>query len=131
MAATKSPPHRGSLQNQALPKSPLELTSLLSPKQPPPLVLLNPATQRSLRPSKARERKKKERSPDSARSKKTEAKDDGSTGHSSTPHDIQATRKGQKSSPDGAHCHKGKLKMPDGTYVGIEERNRYIRQATA
>ncbi|XP_037529373.1 uncharacterized protein LOC119406714 [Rhipicephalus sanguineus] len=70
---------------------------------------------------------KKERPPESAGLKKIEAKNGGTTGHSSSPDGVQATPKGQKSSPDGTHSHKGKLKMPDGTYVGIEERNRYIR----
>ncbi|XP_075526561.1 uncharacterized protein LOC142558296 [Dermacentor variabilis] len=61
--------------------------------------------------------------------KETEAEDDGKRPACSTsPADVAtAEHRGLKSSPDGQQSHKGKLKMPDGTYVGVEERNRYIR----
>lgn len=66
---------------------------------------------------------------DSAGVKETETKDDGKRpGCSTSPADVPAAQHGErKSSPDSEHRQKGQLRMPDGTYVGVEERNRYIR----
>ncbi|XP_065302494.1 micronuclear linker histone polyprotein-like isoform X2 [Dermacentor albipictus] len=65
----------------------------------------------------------------SAGVKETEAEDGGKRPACSTsPADVAAAEhREHKSSPGGQQSHKGKLKMPDGTYVGVEERNRYIR----
>ncbi|XP_070377180.1 micronuclear linker histone polyprotein-like isoform X3 [Dermacentor albipictus] len=63
--------------------------------------------------------------------KETEAEDGGKHPACSTsPADVAtAEHREHKSSPGGQQSHKVKLKMPDGTYLGVGKRNRYIRQA--
>ncbi|XP_065302491.1 micronuclear linker histone polyprotein-like isoform X2 [Dermacentor albipictus] len=61
--------------------------------------------------------------------KETEAEDGGKHPACSTsPADVAtAEHREHKSSPGGQQSHKVKLKMPDGTYLGVGKRNRYIR----